>query len=49
MASPITEPGWYKAGPAGLERVCGLDDEPSEPWDLVKVEFSEQMTEEPLW
>jgi len=49
MASPVTEPGWYRAGPKGLERVCGLDEEPSEPWDLVKIQFSEQLTEEPLF
>jgi hypothetical protein len=49
MSTAITEPGWYRAGPNGLERVCGLDEEPAEPWELVKVEFSEQLVEEPLF
>jgi hypothetical protein len=49
MASPIAKQGWYRAGPKGLEYVCGLDEEPSEQWDLVKVEFTEQFTEEPLF
>jgi hypothetical protein len=45
----IAEPGWYRAGPHGLERVAALDEEPEETWDLVKVELSETMTEDPLW
>lgn len=55
MSSPITEPGWYRAGPRGLERVCGLDELPGDISelpdiaDLVKVEFSEQLVEVPLW
>lgn len=49
MTSPITEPGWYRAGKNGLERVAALDDPPDEVWDLVKVEIDGAMTEEPLW
>ena len=48
-ARPITEPGWYRAGANGLERVAALDDPPEETRDLVKVELAETMTEEPLW
>lgn len=51
MADPavVTEPGWYRAGKNGLERVAGLDEEPEQTWDLVKVELREPVTEEPLW
>ena len=49
MSGPITEPGWYRLGTRGLERVAGLDEEPEETWDLVRVEFSEHLTEEPLF
>lgn len=51
MASPITEPGWYRARPGGgLERVASLDEEPDDVTDLVKVEVDPQaLTEEPLF
>ena len=49
MIKPITEPGWYKLGEKGLERVADLDDPPEETWDLVKVELDVVMTDEPLW
>jgi hypothetical protein len=55
VSQPVTEPGWYRAGPRGLERVCGVDDLPDDPADLpdiaelVKVEFSEHHEEQPLW
>ena len=50
MASPVTEPGWYRAGPKGLERVAGLDEEPDDVTDLVRVEVDPQaLTEEPLF
>ena len=50
MASPVTEPGWYRAGPKGLERVAGLDEQPDDVTELVKVEVDPQaLTEEPLF
>ena len=56
MASPITEPGWYRAGPKGLVRICGLDETPDDIagvpplTELVKVEVDPQaLTEEPLF
>ena len=49
MSTAITEPGWYRAGPKGLELVAPLDEEPEQTWDLVRVEFDTRMTEEPLW
>lgn len=49
MTAPITEPGWYRVGPHGLERVAGLDEEPEETRDLVKVELRKTVTEDPLW
>ena len=49
MSTAITEPGWYRAGPKGLELVAPLDEEPEETRDLVRVEFDARMTEEPLW
>ncbi len=50
MSSPITEPGWYRAGPKGLERVCGLDEQPGDVSELVRVELDPQAAvEEPLW
>lgn len=50
MTRPITEPGWYKAGPNGLERVAGLDELPEDVTELVKVELDPQaMVEDPLW
>ena len=49
MSKPITEPGWYKLGANGLERVADLDDPPDETRDLVKAELDVVMTEDPLW
>ena len=51
MTAPITEPGWYKLGPKGLERVCGLDVEPEgDVSELVRVEVDPAAAvEEPLW
>ena len=49
MSTAITGPGWYRAGPKGLELVAPLDEEPEQTWDLVRVEFDARMTEEPLW
>ena len=55
MSTAITESGWYKAGPKGLERVRGLDELPDDTsglpdiTELVKVELGEQMAEVPLW
>ena len=50
MASPVTEPGWYRAGPKGLERVAGLDEQPEDVTELVKVELDPQaLFEEPLF
>ncbi len=56
MASPVTEPGWYRAGPKGLERVCGLEELPDdiadvpELWELVRVELDPAAAVgEPLW
>lgn len=51
MSGPVTEPGWYRAGPQGLMRVAGLDEEPEgEPWELVRVDVDPQAaTEEPLF
>jgi hypothetical protein len=49
VSTPITEPGWYRLGPQGLERIAGLEDTPEETWDLVRVEFGEHMAEEPLF
>ena len=47
----ITEPGWYRAGPKGLERVCGPDGEPEgDVSELVRVEVDPAAAvEEPLW
>jgi hypothetical protein len=47
----ITEPGWYRAGPKGLERVCGLDEEPvGDVTELVRVDVDPlAAVEEPLW
>ena len=49
MSTPITEPGWYRAGPKGLERVADPGDDPDDKWNLVKVELDEQLIQEPLW
>ena len=56
MTAPITEPGWYRLGPKGLERVCGLDELPDDIadvpplWELVRVELDPAAAvEEPLW
>lgn len=50
MSRPVTEPGWYRAGPKGLERVAGLDVEPEDVSELVRVELDPQAAvEEPLW
>lgn len=49
MSSPVTEPGWYRLGVKGFERVADLDDPPEETWDLVRIEFDTPMAEEPLW
>ena len=47
---PIDKPGWYKLGPKGLERVCGLDEEPGDVSELVRVELDPAAAvEEPLW
>ncbi len=46
----ITVPGWYRAGPKGLEYVCGLDEEPGDVTELVRVELDPAAAvEEPLW
>ena len=47
----ITEPGWYRLGPKGLERVAGLDEEPEgDVSELVQVEPAPAAAvEEPLW
>jgi hypothetical protein len=38
MPDAVTEPGWYRAGPKGLERVCGLDEELGDlPDDICDV------------
>lgn len=50
MSRPITVPGWYRAGPRGLERVCGLDEQPEDVTELVRVELDPRAAvEEPLW
>lgn len=50
MTAPITEPGWYRAGPKGLERVAGLDETPEDVTELVRVEVDPAAAvEEPLW
>jgi hypothetical protein len=50
MSGPITEPGWYRAGPRGLERVASLDDQPEDVTELVRVELDPQAAvEEPLF
>jgi hypothetical protein len=54
--TPVTEPGWYKLGPKGLERICGLEELPDDIADvpplteLVRVEVDPAAAvEEPLW
>lgn len=50
MSGPITEPGWYRARPSGgLERVAGLDEDPGDVTDLVKVEVEPGMIEDPMF
>ena len=49
MSTAITEPGWYRAGPKGLELVAGLDDAPDDIRELVKVELATGVTEDPLF
>ena len=50
MSGPITEPGWYRAGPKGLERVCGPDEDPGDVTELAWVEVDPAAAvEEPLW
>lgn len=55
MSSAITQSGWYRAGPKGLERVCGLEETPEDIADvphiseLVKVELAVELAEVPLW
>ena len=51
MAEPITEPGWYRLGPKGLEYVAGLDEQPEgDVTELVRVELDPAAAaEEPLW
>jgi hypothetical protein len=51
VSGPVTEPGWYRAGPKGLERVCGLDEQPEgDVTELVRVEVDPlAAVEEPLW
>jgi hypothetical protein len=45
----ITEPGWYRAGPKGLERVPD-DEVPEDVTELVRVEVDPlAAVEEPLW
>lgn len=50
MSGPITESGWYRlAARGGLERVCGLDEDPGDVTDLVKVEVEPGMIEDPMF
>ena len=51
MTAPITASGWYRAGPKGLEYVCGLGEQPEgDPSELVRVEVDPAAAvEEPLW
>ena len=50
VSGPVTEPGWYRLGPKGLERVAGLDEEPGDVTELVRVELDPAAAaEEPLW
>ena len=51
MSGPVTEPGWYKLGPKGLEYVCGPDEQPEgDVTELVRVELDPAAAvEEPLW
>jgi hypothetical protein len=45
----ITEPGWYRVGPRGLERVPD-DEVPEDVTELVRVEVDPlAAVEEPLW
>ena len=53
---PVDVPGWYRAGPSGLEWVCGLDETPDDIadvpplWELVRVEVDPAAAvEEPLF
>ena len=52
MSRPITEPGWYRLGARGLERVAGLDEDPPPglpEHELVRGEVDPQAVEEPLF